>query len=245
MKILLKDNGSLATEGRWDLDYHLPPEGIRAFPERSLVPVRKLAYVAKLQRDPTLKPDEGFTYVDIASIDVFSGLITNPQELVGSEAPSRARKVIRKGDVLVSTVRPTRGAIAVVPPNLDNQICSTGFTVLKCRDGIDPYFLHFVLRLPSTLEQFRKFSTGSSYPAILDNDVLKTLVPSADPEGRRTIARSTVTAMEQRNRLVQEANERLNETLQSAVSILKSSNGQGYEPATTSTDEDTVGARLF
>jgi hypothetical protein len=220
MKILLKKNADLAVEGRWDLDYHLPPEGIRAFPQERLTKVSNLAHVSKIQRDPTLRPDETFLYVDIASIDVSSGTITNPQELTGSEAPSRARKVIRTSDVLVSTVRPTRGAIAVVPESLDNQICSTGFTVLRCKEGVDPYFLQFVLRLASTAEQFRKFSTGSSYPAILDGDVMKTLVPGGTSEERNFIARSTVAALEERNELVKAANEELNEALRAAESAL-------------------------
>ena len=138
-------------------------------------------------------------------------------------------------------MRPTRGATVVVPEAFDNQICSTGFTVLRCHEDIDPYFLQFVLRLPSTLEQFRKFSTGSSYPAILDSDVLKALVPFADAVERGKIVRSTVTAISERNRIVREADAKLNESLKSAESILRRPNeNQDFRSETTVVGSHTV-----
>ncbi len=125
---------------------------------------------------------------------------------------------------IVSTVRPTRGAIAVVPPELDNQICSTGFCVLQCKERVNPYYLHFVLRADSTLEQFRKFSTGSSYPAILDSDVLKTRIPSANSEEQDAIARSIVIAYIKRNQLLKSADQEFNKVRDKAIDFLKQSN---------------------
>ena len=177
MKTLLVDGKVLRREGRWDIDYHLPPTEIESFPEALVVTVRDVAEVVKMKRDPTRTPDRVFQYVDIASVDVEAGIIARPQELTGVEAPSRARKVVSGYDLIVSTCRPTRGAIAIVPENLHDQICSTAFSVLRAKEGVNPLYLWFVLRLPSTLEQFRKWSTGSSYPAILDEDVLKTRIP--------------------------------------------------------------------
>src|SRR6266849_674598 len=82
------------------------------------------------QRDPRENPSEEFSYVDIASIDNQSKTIIAAKRIIGADAPSRARKVIREGDVIVSTVRPNLNAVSVVPTNLDNEICSTGFSVL-------------------------------------------------------------------------------------------------------------------
>ena len=170
----LKTLGSLNEVGRWDIDFHLPAEGIAEFPNELHKRVDEWATLAKEKRDPTKMPDALFRYVDIASVDVMVGAIQNPQDLSGEEAPSRARKVVAAFDVIVSTCRPTRGAIAVVPPELHDQIVSTAFSVWRSCDAINPFYLLFALRLPSTLEQFRKWSTGSSYPAILDEDVAKT-----------------------------------------------------------------------
>jgi hypothetical protein len=180
MKTLLKSLEELQDAGRWDIDYHLPPIGITRFDSALLVRVDEVAEVAATKRNPSREPEASFLYIDISCIDSTTGMIGQPQDLLGEEAPSRARKVVRAFDVLVSTVRPTRGAVAVVPPYLHNQIASTGFSVLRPTSSVNPFFLQFVLRLPSTLEQFRKWSTGSSYPAILDEDVAKTLIPLPD-----------------------------------------------------------------
>jgi hypothetical protein len=227
VKVLIRSNAQLAAEGRWDLDYHLPPELIERYPEDRRRPVSQLARISKEKRDPAERPDSAFIYVDISSVDVEAGAITNPQELTGEEAPSRARMVIRAYDVIVSTCRPTRGAIAVVPPELHNQICSTGFAVVRCKENVNPFFLQYVLRLPSTLEQFRKFSTGSSYPAILETDVLKTLVPYASSEEQDIIAASIVSAFEAWKRIIHEANESFKHALSEAEAVLRQADGIG------------------
>lgn len=213
MKILLKNSITLKDAERWDIDYHLPPEEIEKYPINIRLPVSELATVSTTTTDPSLTPEESFLYVDIASIDIRFGEIVNPQELLGEEAPSRARMVIHSNYVLVSMVRPNRRAIAVVTDDLDNQVCSTGFCVLKCKKGVDPYYLQFVLRLPSTMEQFRKYSTGSSYPAILAEDVLKTIVPSVKLD-----------LQPEYGKLIREARKRSQEFLRKAEAELTSMN---------------------
>lgn len=206
MRSLVVTAELLRREGRWDIDYHLPPEGLRAFPPASLRPVRELATLVTAKRDPTRTPEATFLYVDIASVNVDTGTIDSPQELSGEEAPSRARKVIRAYDLVISTCRPTRGAIAIVPERLHGQLCSTAFTVLRARAGVNPFFLHYALRLPSTLEQFRKWSTGSSYPAILDDDVLKTRLPTAPPAEQDAIAELVRVRLDERQAAIARAN---------------------------------------
>jgi type I restriction enzyme S subunit len=213
MKTLLKTRAELQAAGRWDIDFHLPPEGIRQFPAMLLKRVDDVAALAKDKRDPTREPESVFQYIDISSIDVTVGEVANPQDVEGSDAPSRARKVVRAFDVVVSTCRPTRGAIAVVPPQLHNQIASTGFSIVRCRDGVNPFYLHYALRLASTLEQFRKWSTGSSYPAILDEDVAKTLIPIPSPEEQDRIAQLVVAALHAREQRTRSADAEWRRTL--------------------------------
>jgi len=205
--------GKLALEGRWDIDYHLPPVEIAKFPGSLVAPVSSVARVVKTKRDPSGDPESLFKYVDISSIDTDSGCISNPQELLGEEAPSRARKVIHAYDVIVSTCRPTRGAIAVVPEWLHSQIASTAFTILRVKSDVNPFFLHYALRLPSSLEQFRKWSTGSSYPAILDEDVMKTLVPIPEPEVQDAIATRVLSSLQIREKALRLANDEWTQTL--------------------------------
>jgi type I restriction enzyme S subunit len=78
---------------------------------------------------------------------------------------------------------------------------------------VNPFYLHYALRLPSTLEQFRKWSTGSSYPAILDEDVAKTLIPVPSPEEQDRIAQALMAAFHERERAVQRADSAWRQTL--------------------------------
>lgn len=207
----------LIDEQRWDIDYHLPPIEINKFNKEILVEMKKCSDIISEKRNPTLKPDELFKYVDISSIDVVTGIIINPQELLGVEAPSRARKVIHEGDIIISTCRPTRGAIAIVPKELDNQICSTGFCVIRAKNGVSNKYLHFILRSAVVKEQFRKFSTGSSYPAILDDDVKKTVIPLPKKTVQVKIANKVHTETGKRNELIKQANLQWEKNLQLCI----------------------------
>ena len=91
--------------------------------------------------NPTKAPLRKFTYVDVASVDNEQKRIVGAREILGSEAPSRARKLIRCNDVLVSTVRPNLNAVAIVPQSLDGAVASTGFAVLRATPAVLPEFL--------------------------------------------------------------------------------------------------------
>ena len=208
-------------EQRWDIDYHLPPTEIQKYNPGILTEIRNCAYVVNDKRNPTDEPNKEFMYIDIASVDVTTGIITNPQELLGAEAPSRARKVVKAGDIIVSTCRPTRGAIAIVPKELDNQICSTGFCVIRAKEGINNQYLHFILRSALVKEQFRKFSTGSSYPAILDSDVEKTIIPLPDKSCQTTIAKKVKSQTDIRNKKILKANKSWHDSLNTCLADIQ------------------------
>lgn len=220
MKTLIKKLGELALAGRWDIDFHLPPESVEQFSKAFLKRVDEVADIVKAKRDPTKKPEDVFQYIDIASIDISTGVVVTPQELTGDEAPSRARKVVSAFDVIVSTCRPTRGAIAVVPVSLHNQIASTAFSIVRAKEGINPFYLHYALRLSSTLEQFRKWSTGSSYPAILDEDVKKTRIPVPDIATQDRIAQKIIAALCERDKAIAVANAGWNAALYNITQAL-------------------------
>src|SRR6187399_3055975 len=99
-------------------------------------------------RDPTKNPRASFHYVDVSSVDNKRFAIRQSTELLGRDAPSRARMVIRSRDIIFATVRPTLRRIALVDASLDNQICSTGFCVLRARPELDPEIAHDVVLDP-------------------------------------------------------------------------------------------------
>lgn len=137
-------------------------------------------------RDPRKMPEKSFLYVDISSIDNKFKRIVNPAEILGSEAPSRARQVIQKGDVLVATTRPNLNAVALVPPELDNEICSTGFCVLRSDREAAPELLFAFVQSPGFINEVSELVKGALYPAVTDKQVRDITLPLPPlPEQKR------------------------------------------------------------
>ena len=129
-------------------------------------------------RDPRRNPDTPFLYVDISAIDRSLKVITSAPEILGVDAPSRARKEIREGDILVSTVRPNLNAVAVVPPYLDGQIASTGFCVLRPNKAtIFGKYLFYFTTTPNFVGILSGKVRGAHYPAVSDGDVKEIELP--------------------------------------------------------------------
>jgi type I restriction enzyme, S subunit len=139
-------------------------------------------------RDPTKRPQDRFFYVDVSSVDNRAFAIRQPTELWGTDAPSRARKVIRARDILFATVRPTLRRIALVGESLDDQVCSTGFCVLRTGSGLDPRFLYYALLTDDVVEHVGRIEKGVSYPAIRDSDVKAIRIPYPPLGEQRRIA---------------------------------------------------------
>ncbi|HFD87402.1 MAG TPA: restriction endonuclease subunit S [Gammaproteobacteria bacterium] len=139
------------------------------------------------QRDPRTTPGEKFSYIDISGIDREAKCITESQQLIGAEAPSRARKVVKASDILVSTVRPNLNAIAMVPHELDGQIASTGFCVLRAdHEQITPRFLFYKAMTPEFVNYLTARVRGANYPAVTDGIVKSAplLLPASSEQTR-------------------------------------------------------------
>lgn len=119
-----------------------------------------------------------FQYIEISNIDIENGHIRDVSLIAEKDAPSRARLLVKQDDILVSATRPNRGAIAIVPKNLDGAVASTGFIVIrKVRDKILKQYLAIILKTNISLLQFQQRSTGGNYPAITQDDFKKCLIP--------------------------------------------------------------------
>jgi len=102
----------------------------------------EVVYINRESVDPARDfPSIPFIYIDIDSVENETGLIKAPKEILGKNAPLRARRVVHHNDVIISTVRPYLRAFAIIPAKYDKQICSTGFAVLSCKEVLLPYFL--------------------------------------------------------------------------------------------------------
>lgn len=119
--------------------------------------------------DPTASID----YIDIASVmpDAQGLDEAAVKSMAFGEAPGRARRIVRAGDILVSTVRPGLRSVARIPPTLHGQLASTGFAVLRPGPEISPSFLWQLVCSDRFTNDMISKSTGSAYPAVRGSDV--------------------------------------------------------------------------
>ena len=134
--------------------------------------------------DETTDPEEIINYVEISDVDSING-VNNHTQYRFKEAPSRARRITKKGDVIVSTVRTYLKAIA--PIKEDNLIVSTGFAVLRPRK-IESSFVSYALQNEFFLGEVVSRSTGVSYPAINSTDLVEIKIPVPSADEQRIIA---------------------------------------------------------
>lgn len=110
-----------------------------------------------------------FKYVDIGNVTFENG-IENYQEVTFGKAPSRARRKVRVGDTIISTVRTYLKAIARIQTD-DRVVVSTGFAVIRPRT-INETFLNYALKQSYLLAKIAADSKGVSYPAINAIDIV-------------------------------------------------------------------------
>jgi type I restriction enzyme S subunit len=139
--------------------------------------MRKISEIAiphrnERNRKETLNKE--IKYIQISDVDVLLGRIKSYRKFIGSKAPNNARRIMKYGDVLISTRRPTRGAIVTVPKEFDNEICTVFFTTLTINnwDEVWPWYLSLFLRTSLGRFQFQSLITETAYPVISDDDVM-------------------------------------------------------------------------
>ena len=151
--------------------------------------VKRLEHVASIN-DDTLSESEDplrpITYVDIGSIDSTIG-ITEMEEMVFDDAPSRARRLVCDGDTIVATVRTYLRAIAKVSAPPPEMVVSTGFAVIRPR-MLDPGFASWALREQGLVSEIVARSTGVSYPAINAPQIGVLSIPFPPLDEQRAIA---------------------------------------------------------
>lgn len=127
-----------------------------------------------------------FKYVDIGSVNLENG-INNIEEYDFKNAPSRARRIAKKGDTVISTVRTYLKAIDFIDEVKSTYIYSTGFAVLQPKSFIYPEFLANFVRSDVFTEQVTVNSKGMSYPAINSTDIGRLAVVHCELEEQKQI----------------------------------------------------------
>lgn len=130
------------------------------------------------QRDPSRSSNGTFRYVDIASIDRNLKTISRAETILCSEAPNRARKVLKANDVIVATVRPNLNAVAQIPTELEGEIASTGFAVLRANPKVvDPRYIFYRTQHQEFIDFLVGNAAGANYPAVTDEIVRSATLP--------------------------------------------------------------------
>ncbi len=122
--------------------------------------------------------DAEFQYIDLTSVDRATHAIIETSTITSENAPSRAKQIVREGDVIFGTTRPMLKRYAVIPSEYDGQIFSTGFCVLRPDNSVTlTNFLFHLLGTDNFYAYVEANERGASYPAIPDNVVKKFRIP--------------------------------------------------------------------
>jgi type I restriction enzyme S subunit len=130
---------------------------------------------------------ETFQYIDIGSVANGTGVVTDPKIAYTADAPSRARKLVAAGDVLVATVRPNLKGVALVPESLDGAVCSTGFAVLRPGPRLLSEYLFLQCLSDVVTEQLVEATRGGHYPAVPDHELRKVKLTVPPMEQQRGV----------------------------------------------------------
>lgn len=133
------------------------------------------------------KKDYELCYVDIGSVSATDG-ISRVETMTYGSAPSRARRLVRDGDVIVSTVRTYLEAIAPINNPPSNMVVSTGFAVIRPNNKLYKGYAAYCLRANGFIKEVVARSVGVSYPAINASELVGIAVPSLPIEEQTQIA---------------------------------------------------------
>ncbi|MGE6104447.1 restriction endonuclease subunit S [Aeromonas veronii] len=133
-------------------------------------------------------PDSSFTYIDVGAINKEMGFIDSPTVMAASDAPSRARKIVKSGTIIYSTIRPYLLNIAVIDEDMSPEpIASTAFAIIHPFDGVLSRYVYRYLRSPCFVTYVENVQTGIAYPAINDKQFFNGIIPLPPTEEQHRI----------------------------------------------------------
>ena len=143
-----------------------------------VAPLKHWVRVNEVVLSETTESSFEFAYLEIGAVSN-GQLVEQPHRIRFSDAPSRARRIVRMNDTIISTVRTYLKAVWFAEEPNDHLICSTGFAVLTPSKGNEPKYVSYLVRSDSFTDQVTAESVGIAYPAISEVDLnsLRVCVP--------------------------------------------------------------------
>lgn len=205
---------SFAKTKRLDSEYYQPKyEDLTNVAIRHSNGWQPLATVCVVREENFSPLDDIFyKYIELANIDK-SGGISGFTEALGNELPTRARRRVTGGDVLVSSIEGSLESCALVPEELAGSLCSTGFYVVRS-DVINSETLLILFKSPLIQGLLKKGCSGTILTAINNTEFFKIPLPIIEDQTQKKIA-----AAVQDSFTLKAESERLLEVAKRAVEI--------------------------
>ena len=159
-------------------------------PEWEMVELGKIADINQKTVNPANLFSDWFRYIDISSVENGTGIVNFENIVNVVDAPSRARRKVNEGDILLSTVRPNLKAYAYMSYVPEKVIASTGFAVISCNDKIDSRYVFYMLFDESLQNQMNaEESVKDLIRVLMKRDVAALLIPVPNIENQKNIVR--------------------------------------------------------
>lgn len=141
---------------------------------------------AKRSFNKALYKQETFKYIEIGAIDPTKGIL-EAKNVELTKAPSRATQHVKEGDLIIGTTRPYLKKFAIVSSEYDNDVCSSGFSIIEPSEEYHLPYLHQFLKCTYGIEQLKNRMTGGLYPAITESELKEIKIPFPKAETQRKI----------------------------------------------------------
>lgn len=137
--------------------------------------------------DPSRNPDSSFKYVELADIDTSIGIIRSASQVRGKEAPNRARRILKRGDVIVSSVEGSLEKVALVDAEYEGSLASTGFFQFRAT-RLQPEVLLVLARSMVLQAQLKRECAGTILTAVPNESLKGIIIPILPPAVQENIA---------------------------------------------------------
>ncbi|KOQ97729.1 restriction endonuclease HindVIIP subunit S [Haemophilus sp. C1] len=185
----------------------------------------RLGDIAKVnEKSLTKKSQPDFIrYIDISSVS--TGAFDTPKLLKKDEIPSRAKRILRNNDFIISTVRPNLKQFSFIEEAQENLIASTGFCVISSNNSKLAWYLYSLITSDLFTEYLVKIADGGAYPAFNPKEIEDAIIPLPDKDNLEFIS-DTSRFFHKKIQL----NTQINQTLEQIVQALFKSWFVDFEP---------------
>lgn len=171
--------------------------------------IKRIKFVSSINQESlsnSLDPKTEIEYLDIGGLDE-NGNIIETNQYKFSDAPSRARRKVKSGDVIISTVRTYLKAITSISKEHSNLIVSTGYCVISPEDEIDSDYFGQLVRSENFIDEIISLSRGVSYPSTNASDIANIVIPIPSLEEQLKISQLIQWKIEKINSLITKNNQ--------------------------------------